>query len=109
MSRIPLDVRALGRSHPAYRAYLARRRYMTGRAWRRLSQHVQCRAEGLCEACGDSLARLEVHHLTYERFGRESVADLQALCARCHTLAHQEHGAPSFREYALSLTDEEDS
>lgn len=41
-----------------------------------------------CEVCGGS-QRLEVHHLTYERFGgKELLSDLQVLCRRCHSKKH---------------------
>ncbi len=39
-----------------------------------------------CERCGYSSARLEVHHLTYERFGRERLGDLRVLCKTCHDI-----------------------
>lgn len=32
--------------------------------------------------------RLDVHHLTYERFGKELLADLQILCRKCHDEVH---------------------
>jgi hypothetical protein len=32
--------------------------------------------------------RLDVHHLTYERLGRESPDDLLVLCRDCHELIH---------------------
>lgn len=35
--------------------------------------------------------RLEVHHLTYERLGRERLADLEVLCEDCHK---DRHGRP---------------
>ena len=51
---------------------------------------VRKRAGGCCERCGERTRRLEVHHLTYERFGRELLADLQALCKPCHDIADAE-------------------
>lgn len=35
-------------------------------------------------ACDET--RLEVHHLTYDRFGHEEMDDLITLCEACHTL-----------------------
>ena len=43
-----------------------------------------------CQGCGSD-ERLEVHHLTYERFGHERLEDLQVLCHLCHM---REHGMP---------------
>lgn len=41
-----------------------------------------------CEQCGTT-EDLQVHHLTYERFGGdENMQDLQALCKTCHERAH---------------------
>jgi hypothetical protein len=40
------------------------------------------RDEG-CRVCSDTEG-LEVHHRTYERFGREALADLTVLCHDCH-------------------------
>lgn len=57
-------------------------------AWRRLRAGVLGRAGGRCESCG-APGPLAVHHLTYERLGRERLGDLRALCARCHTRAHR--------------------
>lgn len=31
---------------------------------------------------------LEVHHLTYERYGQEFLTDVVTLCQRCHSLRH---------------------
>jgi len=40
-----------------------------------------------CDKCGAN-KRLDVHHLTYERFGKELLADLQILCRKCHDAVH---------------------
>ncbi len=40
-----------------------------------------------CGYGGYSSATLEVHHLTYENFGRENMKDLVVLCKPCHELA----------------------
>lgn len=34
------------------------------------------------------LGVLDVHHLTYDRLGREPMEDLQVLCKSCHRVAH---------------------
>ena len=48
------------------------------------------RAGHKCAKCGQTSATLEVHHLTYERFGRESEADLIVLCKVCHEAADKQ-------------------
>lgn len=37
-----------------------------------------------CKACGKSNGVLNVHHLTYDRLGRESIGDLVVLCKKDH-------------------------
>ena len=37
-----------------------------------------------CEVCGESGPRLELHHLTYERIGKELAKDLLIVCPECH-------------------------
>ena len=71
-----------GGHSPEYVAYLAspawsafRQRYRTsGRRWR-------------CAACG-SESRLDLHHRTYARLGREHLADVVPVCRECHENIH---------------------
>ena len=37
--------------------------------------------------CGETEG-LQLHHLTYERVGREELTDLSPLCADCHSMIH---------------------
>lgn len=60
---------------------------------------IRKRAGGYCERCGDRTRRLEVHHLTYERFGRELLTDLQGLCEPCHKIADEERKRWTRRRY----------
>ena len=45
------------------------------------------RYDGVCEIC-EEVAAEEVHHLTYERIGREDLSDLMGVCKPCHELIH---------------------
>jgi 5-methylcytosine-specific restriction endonuclease McrA len=45
-----------------------------------------------CRRC-HSTVLLQIHHRTYERFGRERLTDLVPLCRRCHRLVHAYHNA----------------
>lgn len=75
--------------------------YWRSAAWRARRQAVLARDEGRCTMCkrrrGDDDPRLkggrrvilEVHHLTYQRFGYERLEDLVTLCQRCHATEHQ--------------------
>jgi len=61
------------------------RRYLHTSAWYNLSTQVKERDHYRCRMifCR-STKRLEVHHKTYERIGREDLDDLVTLCHRCH-------------------------
>lgn len=70
--------------------------YLRSRHWksRRRSLLVECK--WTCQDCGaidpnrDKVrgTRLQAHHLTYERIGRERKSDLVILCAACHKKRH---------------------
>jgi hypothetical protein len=54
---------------------------------------VLTRARDHCEGCGRHVneygsARLDLHHLTYDRRGKEKPGDLLALCRDCHRRVH---------------------
>lgn len=65
-------------------------RYMTSTRWKTVRCIVLFLAEFRCDECGSGGA-VEVHHLTYQRFGRERLDDLQPLCRECH---ERKHGGP---------------
>lgn len=66
--------------------------YMQSDQWRKLREICITSADGRCERCGASEndVQIEVHHLTYERLGREDPDDLQVLCVTCHIVADAE-------------------
>lgn len=43
-----------------------------------------------CQGCGAKDKPLDVHHITYDRFGRESLDDLLSVCRQCHEEIHGE-------------------
>ncbi|HVG99102.1 MAG TPA: HNH endonuclease signature motif containing protein [Chloroflexota bacterium] len=65
-------------------------RYLNTKAWATRRGAVVAGADGACEDCGAAVAdgEMEVHHLTYERVGRELSEDLTGLCPGCHRHAH---------------------
>ncbi len=65
-------------------------RYLKSAKWRQLSKRMKERAGHKCAKCGQTSATLEVHHLTYERLGRESETDLIVLCKVCHPVADKQ-------------------
>lgn len=62
--------------------------FLASSYWRRLRTRVLERDHHRCAECG-SVERLVVHHLTYERLGRERLGDLVALCDGCHRRSHR--------------------
>lgn len=79
--------------------------YINSAAWRRLRDYAIKQAGGKCARCGVSRwsVRLEVHHLTYERFKRERLEDVIVLCPKCHEAADEERRAEMQRKNALAL------
>lgn len=66
----------------------AYRRYIKSDAWKLKRRAVLQRDRGRCRHCGNAGKGLEVHHLTYVRFGHELLTDLLTLCHRCHAVVH---------------------
>lgn len=64
--------------------------YLKSPAWRDRRVLVLNRAHGKCEGCGLADAT-QVHHLTYERVGKEMLFDLVAICDACHSALHGTH------------------
>ena len=63
--------------------------YMRSGHWSRKKRLLMAPRKYTCERCGAKAK--DVHHKTYERFGNERYADLEALCRACH---NKEHGIP---------------
>jgi 5-methylcytosine-specific restriction endonuclease McrA len=65
-------------------------RYRRSRHWQEIRALRFERDGHRCQDCkgksGDPV--LEVHHLTYDRLGRERLEDLVTLCQRCHSTRH---------------------
>jgi hypothetical protein len=67
-----------------YQTYEA---YLKSDHWQRVRRLKFARNGARCEECGGR-SRLEVHHLSYDRLGRERLEDLKVLCRACHASAH---------------------
>lgn len=61
--------------------------YLKTEHWIELRGAKLLEANNRCQKC-KSRHKLQVHHLTYERKGRERLSDLQVLCERCHEKEH---------------------
>jgi hypothetical protein len=67
--------------------------YMKSAQWRNISDLMKKLARFRCAHCGQGSTTLEVHHLTYERFGCERMSDLVVLCKPCHEKADKKRVA----------------
>jgi 5-methylcytosine-specific restriction endonuclease McrA len=57
--------------------------YISSAAWYSKREQRRAMDKNRCRTCGSN-ENLEVHHVTYERFGNESMEDLITLCKECH-------------------------
>ncbi len=69
------------------------RRVLASGRWARVRYEALLRAGGHCERCGRQFgrrwrARPTIHHLHYATLGRETLADVEALCQLCHADVH---------------------
>jgi hypothetical protein len=62
--------------------------YLKTPHWQAVREEALRRAKDKCQLCG-SKDRLEVHHNTYERRGRERPEDVIAICHKCHSKHHE--------------------
>lgn len=75
-------------------------RYLASREWALLREQVRDRSSNHCEHC--CIAQQEaVHHLTYERVGREFLTDLMAVCNPCHDFLCGLVGRNPLNEWAV--------
>lgn len=60
--------------------------YLSSSAWRDVK--ARYRASDLPQICMCGETKVQLHHTTYERVGREELEDLIPLCHDCHATAH---------------------
>lgn len=69
------------------------REALTSDYWRRLGAFVLRKRGPFCQRCGKFALGLELHHLTYDRLGREMPEDVEIVCRACHPDADREREA----------------
>ncbi len=74
-------------SRQSIKAKLDYAEYLASDEWRARRDEAVQRAEGRCQLCNSS-KRLNVHHRTYKRRGKELPSDLTVLCDECHRHFH---------------------
>lgn len=72
--------------------------YLHSAQWYGIRAQALQAAQWHCQACGQPNPRLEVHHRTYQRVGREDLGDLRALCKACHETMHYDAAGVPWRE-----------
>lgn len=63
--------------------------YIASPLWRKRRTRFFASRERACEICEADQGPMIVHHLFYDRLGREWDSDLVMLCDGCHRLAHK--------------------
>ncbi len=64
--------------------------YINSKKWRAFREKIFAERGRRCERCEFDGKGLQVHHLTYTRFGHELATDVEVLCKACHFLKHPE-------------------
>jgi 5-methylcytosine-specific restriction endonuclease McrA len=70
--------------------------------WRNTKAAIIKLREGRCEHCQRRTTDIELHHKTYERLGRERIADLELLCRTCHADADRVREAATRQKVAIA-------
>lgn len=83
----PIKASKRAQQSNGYKRMASYNSYMQSAKWSRKRKIAIKRAKGKCSECGTK-KNLQVHHLTYARFGREKQRDLKVLCGDCHRFAH---------------------
>jgi 5-methylcytosine-specific restriction endonuclease McrA len=55
-----------------------------------------------CQRCG-STRKVIIHHKTYINRGHEALADVEALCKRCHQIEHLDKVINSLQQKGIGL------
>ncbi len=64
-------------------------KYLKSPQWQ-IKREMYFAAKGKwCKACGKSQGPIQIHHITYDRLGRELLGDLTSLCPPCHNKVGQ--------------------
>jgi len=64
------------------------KKYIQSEIWRSFRNRIFKKRGFKCELC-DSKKNLQLHHITYERIGKEDENDVIILCQECHKKAHE--------------------
>lgn len=76
------------RTPPTKMPFVPYGEYLLSKWWKQKRAQKLKSVGSQCEKC-HAKKSLHVHHLNYDRLGRERHSDLQVLCKRCHEYEHQ--------------------
>lgn len=76
------------KSHAPSYLYVNKQTYLASNEWQVLRKSTLKRDLYTCQSCGVTDVPLEVHHLTYQRLGKERPSDVVSLCRICHQSLH---------------------
>ncbi len=87
-------------------------KFITSPEWQAIKDNLFALREKKCEVCG-STKYIQVHHLTYKRFGgKEKPEDLKILCGKHHKKVHgikvtkkkrkNERGLPTYKQILIN-------
>jgi 5-methylcytosine-specific restriction endonuclease McrA len=78
-------------------------KYLRSTRWKNIRKDMMKLRKSSCERCGRQAPSLDVHHKTYDRLGRELIADLELLCQSCHVEADRERAQAGADRSAQAL------
>jgi hypothetical protein len=84
MDTIQQQIKASGLSRVKWYSQV----YLKSDHWKQTRKKALISSNFTCQGCGYR-DMLQVHHLTYDHLGDESIDDLMVLCSDCHGLAHE--------------------
>jgi len=62
--------------------------YLQSKHWKELRKRFYKKNKKVCSVCG-ATKKIQLHHLTYIRLGKERLSDLMSVCDSCHHLIHK--------------------
>jgi uncharacterized protein with PIN domain len=71
--------------------------YLKSEQWEIKRQEKFKQVGKRCQVCNGSY-RLQIHHRTYDRIGKEKLDDLTVLCSTCHKLFHDNGRLKKYRK-----------
>lgn len=65
--------------------------YLNSEKWRKFRLQVLKKDDFKCVRCGSEY-NLQIHHIDYQRIGKEKIQDCVTLCRNCHEIIHKKNG-----------------